>query len=289
MSFLNFATPAVQQKPLSFAALPPLVLTLSKEPLKLSFAALPPLVLTLTQQAYSTNTVTPSLANIPPFTLNLNTVESALSTTSNSMKKEILIDADGALVFVIRNWLPQMGKQLLYKLQTEVKFERHPVNTPQGPVMQPRQIYACGDTTNVSGGSNVGGGDRKHNYSGLSLTLHKWVPEVKDIRDRIAKEFNFPADSCLINEYKDGKQSIGYHGDKETNGKYNNAVYTVSLGGTRDFCLKNNATGKVIKTPLNNGDLCAMLGTCQVLWKHSIPKRAKADARISLTYRRLGQ
>lgn len=142
-------------------------------------------------------------------------------------------------------------------------------------INQPRQIYACGHA-------------KFHKYSRLTLPLHPWLPEVKEDADRIAKEFGFISDGCLLNEYKDGSQYVGYHADKEGQNKFIKEVYTLSLGATRAFNLKHNTTGKLVKVNLNSGDLCVMLGKCQSEWQHTIPKRANAGYRISETFRLLG-
>src|SRR5581483_10572715 len=100
-------------------------------------------------------------------------------------------------------------------------------------ILQPRQIFATGET------------GLQYRYSGLTLAVEPWIPEVKVIKDLI--EVHLPAlfarlgmqaekitfNSCLLNEYKDGSQYIGWHSDKESMGA-GNAVVTVSLGGSRD-------------------------------------------------------
>ena len=228
--------------------------------------------------------------------------------------KEYVINEDGTIAYVEREWISKSdANQLMILLRQQVEFERHPIMMYGKSVMQPRKTFSCGNPNLV------------HNYSGLSLELKPWclspeilnirdnllgplksldlinivstylfadippsVKKIKEIADRIQEEFKFDADSCLANEYKTGAQYIGYHGDRETRGAYNNLVVTVSLGGPRDFCFKRNSNGEVRKVLLNSGDLCIMAGRCQEDWKHSIPKRAKANYRISLTYRQLG-
>lgn len=67
----------------------------------------------------------------------------------------------------------------------------------------------------------------------------------------------------------------------------NPTIASISLGGSRDFYLKNKADGtKVEKFVLDDGDLLIMQGTTQSKWLHSIPKRAHALPRINLTFRR---
>lgn len=170
---------------------------------------------------------------------------------------------DDSSVFVIRSWLQKSESlQLLSILTKDLTFKSHPVVIAGRSIMQPRQIYVCGDSKTV----------KAHNYSGLSLSMNEWHPEVKRICDRIMSEYKFPANACLLNQYLDGAQSIGYHSDKEVNRYFNSAVYTVSLGASRRFLLKNTSTNQVVETILHDGDLCVMAGSTQEFWQHSIPK-----------------
>lgn len=205
---------------------------------------------------------------------------STTSKINNTTDVETTTSTKGApsasSVFVIRNWLSKTeSDDLLKQLQKDIKFEQHPVVVYGKSFMQPRQIYACGNST-----------VKTHNYSGLELPVHDWHPVVKAIRDRIEREYHWPANSCLLNEYKNGPQYISWHSDKEVNKHFNSGVYTVSLGASRDFYLrrKDDHT-RVIKTTLHAGDLCVMEGSTQQEYEHSVPKRTQAGYRISLTFR----
>ena len=203
---------------------------------------------------------------------------------------ERLIDSEGSLVLIIRGFLEQQDATMLCEhLKETVGWRKEEVVMYGKKIMQPREIYACGDES------------LKYRYSGLELEVEPWIPEVKGIIDSIeanieaynkrlglSDELQFPTqiqlfDSCLLNLYRTGADYISYHRDKEALGP-NNAVLTISLGGTRDFYFKG-VKGTTIKTKLNNGDCVIMLGNTQRDYTHSIPKRANADLRISLTYR----
>lgn len=202
--------------------------------------------------------------------------ESSGSTEKNVVSKtspEIIIDKDGAFVFIIREWLDKKtADALCEKYRKEVPFDLR--------IEQSRKTFACGD-------------DVKHSYAGAML--NPWLPEAKEHRDRIEKEFKFPASSCLLNRYLDGTEGIGWHSDKEVSSSHNNAVYTISLGGSRDFQLREKypkikpvKRGEdIITVKLNSGDLVGMLGKTQDLYIHCIPKRAKAEYRISESFRLL--
>jgi alkylated DNA repair dioxygenase AlkB len=142
-------------------------------------------------------------------------------------------------------------------------------------VVAARRSYPCGEKGLI------------HTYSNVSRPLNEWLNEPREICERINKEFAFSFNSCLLNEYRDGSEYIGYHSDREAVDT-DHLVATVSLGGPRDFHFKAyNKEIPTLTTVLNSGDLVLMSGTTQKLYKHSIPKRAHGNYRISLTYRKL--
>jgi len=112
---------------------------------------------------------------------------------------------------------------------------------------------------------------------------------IEGIMKRI-NETGLNFNSVLINEYESGNQKIDKHSDREALGK-GNAVYGISLGGTRDFYFHGingtKAEGDRIRLKSVHGDLMVMYGDTQKCYVHEVPKRAKADYRVSLTFRHL--
>jgi len=95
-------------------------------------------------------------------------------------------------------------------------------------------------------------------------------------------EFN----QILINWYENGSHYIGKHSDNESQLCPQSPILTISLGGTRKFRLrKKNIKGIAHDVIVNNGDVIVMCGDFQSELTHEIPKQAKADPRISITFR----
>lgn len=180
---------------------------------------------------------------------------------------EVVLDQDDCRVYIVRSW-HQGASELCEKLRTEIPWEQHEVVVGGRKSKEKRRSYSCGDEGVV------------HNYSGNTRVLHPWIPEISDVRDCLKEVGKF--NSCIINEYSSGSDYICYHSDRNL---VSEQIVSLSLGGSRDFCFKEKTTGKVIKTTLHNGDLCLILGRTNELYQHSIPKRAHADYRISVTYR----
>ncbi len=87
------------------------------------------------------------------------------------------------------------------------------------------------------------------------------------------------------NLYRDGRDSVAWHGDRGHRERRTATVATVSLGHPRTFRLRPAEGGPSIALTLGRGDLLVMGGTCQRTWKHAVPKVACAGARVSLGFR----
>ncbi|HEU0030539.1 MAG TPA: alpha-ketoglutarate-dependent dioxygenase AlkB [Kofleriaceae bacterium] len=86
--------------------------------------------------------------------------------------------------------------------------------------------------------------------------------------------------------YRDGSDSVAFHGDTTARNMVEALVATVSLGQPRRFLLKPTEGGSSIAYQLGHGDLCVMGGTCQRTWRHGIPKVAQAlGPRIAVMFR----
>jgi alkylated DNA repair dioxygenase AlkB len=120
------------------------------------------------------------------------------------------------------------------------------------------------------------------------------IPECLDTLRRYVEAitqttYNF----VLVNYYASGEDSISYHSDDEHFLGPLPTIASLSLGGTRDFCLKHKMPEyrekPPIKLPLESGDMVVMRGKTQSCWLHSIPKRKGKDnqaGRINITFRR---
>jgi alkylated DNA repair dioxygenase AlkB len=127
-----------------------------------------------------------------------------------------------------------------------------------------------------------------YKYSGQTLIAEPFHPLVKDLCNRLNKTLNVNFNSVLINFYRNGSDSMGWHADNEPELGPNPRIASISLGGSRDFKLKqNNSPHKTFTFSLQHGSLLVMGDGVQSNYKHSIPKRVNAEPRINLTFRRI--
>lgn len=85
--------------------------------------------------------------------------------------------------------------------------------------------------------------------------------------------------------YRDGRDSVAFHGDTTARDMLEATVATVSLGAPRKFLVKPTEGGRSRAFALGGGDLVVMGGTCQRTHRHAIPKVAHAEPRIALMFR----
>lgn len=127
-------------------------------------------------------------------------------------------------------------------------------------------------------------------YSGKQMTTLPWTPELLSLKNKVAALTQTEYNSVLLNYYRDGQDSMGYHQDNEKELGKNPTIASISLGTKRKFLLKHisNKSLERIEIPLSSGSLLVMGGTIQHHWKHAIPKSKKVKAeRINLTFRNI--
>jgi alkylated DNA repair dioxygenase AlkB len=114
-------------------------------------------------------------------------------------------------------------------------------------------------------------------------------PVVVEIADALSARYEVPFPACWLNLYRDGHDSVAWHGDRIARDRLTSLVAIVSVGERRPFLLRPKGGGRSIAHRLGRGDLLVMGGTCQRTWDHSVPKVAAAGPRISLTFRPFGE
>jgi alkylated DNA repair dioxygenase AlkB len=87
--------------------------------------------------------------------------------------------------------------------------------------------------------------------------------------------------------YRDGADSVAWHGDTIGRGKTSDTMVAIlSLGADRPLLLRPRGAGESLRYSLGHGDLLVMGGSCQRTWEHAIPKTARpAGPRISIQFR----
>jgi alkylated DNA repair dioxygenase AlkB len=105
-----------------------------------------------------------------------------------------------------------------------------------------------------------------------------------------AAELGEPFVTAGLCYYRDGRDSVAWHGDRIGRGaREDTMVAILSVGAPRDLALRPRGGGETIRRPLGHGDLIVMGGSCQRTWEHAIPKSTRATGpRISIQFRPQG-
>ena len=128
---------------------------------------------------------------------------------------------------------------------------------------------------------------KPYSYSNIKMLPKQWTFLLQKIKFHIEGVSNVNFTSVLLNYYRNGSDSNGWHADDEKELGENPIIASVSFGADRTFQLRHNSEKNLRKNiVLEHGSLLIMKGATQHFWKHQIPKTAKLiGPRINLTFR----
>ncbi|MBT8321529.1 MAG: alpha-ketoglutarate-dependent dioxygenase AlkB [Eudoraea sp.] len=129
--------------------------------------------------------------------------------------------------------------------------------------------------------------ERPYRYSNITMHPLRFTPILEKLKADIDQLCGISFSSCLLNLYRDGRDSNGWHADDEKELGTNPVIASLSLGETRSFHLKHKKNKELKhKMLLEHGSLLLMQGTTQHNWLHQIPKTSRQiGERINLTFR----
>jgi alkylated DNA repair dioxygenase AlkB len=120
----------------------------------------------------------------------------------------------------------------------------------------------------------------------LASGLPEPLPVLREIRLLLAERCAEPFDSIGFNLYRDGHDSVAWHGDRHRHVVTDPVIAILSVGARRPLRLRPRGGGSSLSWSLGHGDLFVMGGACQHEWEHTVPKvRAVEGARLSITFR----
>ncbi len=132
----------------------------------------------------------------------------------------------------------------------------------------------------------VGDPECAYTYSGVKKSPQPWTPELLSIKEKLEKVAQWQFNSCLLNLYHDGSESMGWHSDDEKELMQTAPIASLSLGGERKFTFKHKTDKTNASLILANGSVLIMHAPTQAFWQHSLVKTKLAVApRINLTFR----
>lgn len=132
-------------------------------------------------------------------------------------------------------------------------------------------------------------GDQEYTYSGVVNTPIPFTPLLRQIKEAAEQQCGKQFNSALLNYYRHGDDSMGWHSDDEKELAGNPVIASASFGATRTFQFKHKQQKSAkVSIALNNGSLLIMQGATQHNWLHQVPKTAKQPGpRINITFREI--
>lgn len=188
-----------------------------------------------------------------------------------------LINVPHAELLLDNNFLGQEEALSLYEvLSSEIIWRQDEIKIFGKTYLQPRKTAIYGDK-GIS-----------YTYSGITMPVNPWTPDLIELKKKVEEKSESKFNFVLLNWYRNGQDSMGWHSDDEKELGPNPIIASLSLGVSRDFKFRprKNCQGDSFKVQLSNGSLLIMKGETQHFWQHAIDKSKKIDSgRINLTFR----
>lgn len=126
-----------------------------------------------------------------------------------------------------------------------------------------------------------------YSFSGNTFIPQPWTRELLQIKNRIEPVAGQTFNSVLLNLYRSGNDSMGWHADDEQELGPNPVIASMNFGATRRFLLRYKTDHHLkYEIALQHGSLLIMKGTLQQYWEHQVPKTAiQLSGRVNLTFR----
>lgn len=186
-----------------------------------------------------------------------------------------LLPIPGEAFFYPGFFTKEESDQYFNDLNHQVAWKQEPIQVFGKSILQPRFTAFYGD----EGAS--------YRYSGITVEAMPWIDVLTQLKENIATKFDAEFNTCMLNLYRDGADSMGWHRDNEKSlGKYP-FIASVSFGASRIFQFRHFLDKlPIISVELSHGSLLIMKTETQHLWEHRLPKTIQpVGPRINLTFR----
>jgi alkylated DNA repair dioxygenase AlkB len=191
-----------------------------------------------------------------------------------NQNKLCLIDQNGTVDYYPNFLNASHSKQLLKQIMNRELFEQNQIFLFGQKIKVPRlEAYFA-----LNG--------ERYGYSGQDLKVQAFPDYLNALRLQIEQKTEARYNALLINLYRNGQDSNGWHADDEKSLGTNPSIASLSLGAERRFEIRKKTNGPIQKIILENGSLLHMHGAFQHHYKHQLPKMPQiSGVRLNLTFR----
>jgi alkylated DNA repair dioxygenase AlkB len=188
----------------------------------------------------------------------------------NLFEDQNLLPFDGEMYY-----FPQfVSNDFFLKLKSETNWKQEGMKIYGKEILFPRLTAWYADE------------GKTYKYSGLLNVPLEFTPTLRFLKELIEQKMGVCFNSALLNYYRHGNDSMGWHADNESELGINPIIASLNLGGLRKFQVKHKKEKKTTTNIfLEGGSLLMMQGSMQHHWLHQIPKVKEAQERINITFR----
>ncbi|EGV42610.1 alpha-ketoglutarate-dependent dioxygenase AlkB [Bizionia argentinensis JUB59] len=181
------------------------------------------------------------------------------------------------LIYIPHFYNPLEANKLFKKLKETCVWQQDTITIFGKTHLQPRltALYA--------------NNEKSYSCSNITMLPKKFTPDLQEMKVAIEKVAHTDFTSVLLNRYRSGSDSNGWHADNEKELGKKPIIASLSFGAPRYFHFKHRTLkNEKHKLLLESGSLLIMAGQMQEYWLHQIPKTKKEiGERINLTFRKI--
>lgn len=191
------------------------------------------------------------------------------------MQPPNLLPFNGELFYSELVYNGQESFAIYNKLLEEIHWQHKQIKMFGKMVLEPRLTSWMGD----SGAT--------YTYSGVKQEPLPWIPLMDELKRNVETITGKMFNSALLNYYRDGKDSMGWHRDNEKELGLEPTIASLSFGAQRVFKVRTySEKNNEINLLPTSGSLLVMGGRMQQHWEHALPKQLKCSSgRINITFR----
>lgn len=183
------------------------------------------------------------------------------------------LDIPEASIYLFDNFIDE---DCFRALRDETKWSQRSMSIAGREVLQPRLTAWYGDDGAV------------YRYSGIKNAPLPWTPLLRRIRTAVEDALLVSFNSVLLNLYRSGQDSIGFHSDDEKELGNQPTIASLSFGASRSLTFKHKRKMyRDFQIPLHDRSMLLMMGDTQAHWQHGIKKCNDEGERINLTFRQI--
>ena len=186
-----------------------------------------------------------------------------------------LLPFDGEVLFYPTLFSKKESDNYLQTLRQDIVWKQEPIKILGKEIMQPRLTAWYGEA------------DKPYTYSGITMQPYAWTNSLLSIKQKIESIAGTRFTSALLNLYRTGSDSMGWHRDNEKELGTNPIIGSVSFGATRNFQFRKYADkSNKINVELSHGSFLLMRDSTNHHWEHRVPKTSEpVNERINITFR----